>query len=560
MNHSDPQNLSLSSDLAVSSPSASQSSLDSNPTSKITKHHVSPQTHVKFRGDAVELRHKVKINLGAGKHQLLFENIADSVQELSFIVLEGAQHVICSVVNTQVEYGTADGDQERLAQTQKIHQLEHDLKEINRAVKKAQKGVQQALRLFKGWIPKAREEQVLELKEWNDGLALLEQTLLDRIKHQDELEIVQDKLQMRLDELNSKPNTQLKTIQVDIEVEQEERYCFELSYVLTAATWHPIFQARLSEEQFEPSGTKPKVEAKISLEMSARFLQATQESWVDCSAEFCLYPAPKIGFPTLNYPAYERLTIQSYQGGHSASDIQKGLHSPWAGLCHLFSDQVTLNLSLELDLSKKLAEVMVMGQGKLDTLLPLGGGIVHSFVGDEWIGQSHLKPLILGEQIDLCFGLYAPLEVFIERIKLESLDDLTTNLKQAPQQAEAGTVAKKEITAKTAIETASEPEVDQVYVESGHILEQSADTHTSKDLALIYERLNIAIKNTDPQVRTVLLCQPLMHGQLISIDEGRPQTSPPIGWVLSADRTRLMRWVSIAPQRTERLNLVRKCF
>ena len=44
------------------------------------------------------------------------------------------------------------------------------------------------------------------------------------------------------------------------------------------------------------------------------------------------------------------------------------------------------------------------------------------------------------------------------------------------------------------------------------------------------------------------------------MDEDRPQSSAPIGWVLSADRKRLMRWLSIAPQRTERLSLVRKCF
>ena len=221
--------------------------------------------------------------------------------------------------------------------------------------------------------------------------------------------------------------------------------------------------------------------------------------------------------------------------GNQVSELERGIHSPWAGLCHLFSDQVTLNLSLELDLSMPQPEVMVVGQGKLDTLLPLGGGTVHCFVGDEWIGESHLEPLILGEQINLCFGLYAPLEVFLEYSEAESV--LTS---------------KSSSVVKTNSKDELRDEEDFANLTEDHHEVDSSDAK--------YEHLNIAIKNTDPQVRTVLLSQPLEHGQLISVDEGRPQSSAPIGWVLSADRKRLMRWLSIAPQRTERLSLVRKCF
>ena len=407
MNQSDPQDVSLSLDLLTTSSDLSQSS-------RVQKHHVKPKTHVKFRGDAIELKHKVRLKLSAGRHCLLFENIAESLTELNFVVLEGAHQVVSSIIRYSDKQNTEDLELSGSPKETQDSQLKLELNEITRAIKKAEKGVQQALRLLKDWIPKARKEQVLELKEWRDGLALLEQTLLDRLQHQEELQSVRQKLETRLAEYLNSSISQLQTINVDLDLEQEESYLFELSYVLPSATWHPVYQARLSEDQFEPSGTKPKVEAKINLEMSARFLQATQEAWFDCSAEFCLYPAPKQGFPTLNYPAYDQLDIHSYEGGNQVSELERGIHSPWAGLCHLFSDQVTLNLSLELDLSMPQPEVMVVGQGKLDTLLPLGGGTAHCFVGDEWIGESHLDPLILGEQINLCFGLYAPLEVFLE--------------------------------------------------------------------------------------------------------------------------------------------------
>ena len=528
MNQSDPQELSFPLDLLSISSKSTHSS-------QAEQHLIKPKTHVKFRGDAIELKHKVKLRLDSGQHRLIFEDIADALNELSFIVLEGAHHVVNSVIHLSNDQETKTTAQSTRSESAIQNQIEAELKDIFRAIKKAEKGVQQALRLFKEWITKARKEQVLELKEWRDGIALLEQTLLDRLQHQHELQSVHQKLKLRLAEHLKMTKPQLQTIQVELEVEQEDHYLFELSYVLSSATWHPVYQARLSEDQFEPSGTKPKVEAKLNLEMSARFLQATHESWLDCSAEFCLYPAPKLGFPTLNYPAYDQLDIQSYKGGSQRFELKRGLHSPWAGLCHLFSDQVTLNLNLELDLSQSQPEVMVVGQGKLDTLLPLGGGIIHSFVGDEWIGESRLEPLILGEQINLSFGLYAPLEVFIERTHIDAENDLLVDPDKKTATSEISEVI---------------PSTDS----------QDSDKTSSTSSELAYERLNIAIKNTDPQVRTVLLSQPLEHGQLLSMDEGRPQSSAPIGWVLSADRKRLMRWLSIAPQRTERLSLVRKCF
>ena len=82
-----------------------------------------------------------------------------------------------------------------------------------------------------------------------------------------------------------------------------------MSYLLEQAAWKPIYQARLNEDSFEQAGSKPRVDARIHLEMSARYIQATQELWSKCKADFCLYPPPKKDFPVLNYPTYHPLIL-----------------------------------------------------------------------------------------------------------------------------------------------------------------------------------------------------------------------------------------------------------
>lgn len=456
-------------------------------------HQAQPKTHLKFRGDAVELKHRVKLQLNSGRHRIVFADLAESLDELRFVCFEGASHLLSSQVIQEFQL-LKDFEHDR------HHAFEYEMNELSESIEKAERKIRQAATLLSGWIPKAREESKLALDEWKEGLALLEQTLLDRIAHKKELEHVANKLKQKALAQAERAQARVQVIHADIEVDREDFYHFELSYVSKSALWKPIYQARLSDDQFEPVGTKPKIEAKLNLEMSARFIQATGESWLKAGAEFCLYPPPKKGFPTLNYPAYERLHAQSYHKGSQIKALTQGLSSPWAGLVPLFSDQLTLNLSLEFDLAHPQPEVMVVGHGKVDTLLPIGGGAVHRFVGDEWIGQGDLEPLMLGDMISLNFGLYAALESCIEVHKVEQeIEAISQNI----------------------------------------------------------ERIKIAIKNTDHQVRTVLLSQPLSHGRLLSEEDERPELSAPVGWVLSADRKRLMRWLSIAPKRTEHLSVLR---
>jgi hypothetical protein len=85
-----------------------------------------------------------------------------------------------------------------------------------------------------------------------------------------------------------------------------------------------------------------------------------------------------------------------------------------------------------------------------------------------------------------------------------------------------------------------------------------SDEGSSESTDLNLEELHISLHNTDDQVRTLLIWQDLEHGVLVNDDPQRSPKSAPVGWVLSADRKRLTRWVSLPPQRRERLKLSRR--
>lgn len=475
--------------------------------------YLTPEIHVKFRRNGVEIRRKAKVRLGTGTHRLVFEEIARCDQNFRFVVLDGAAGVISTkVIVPKREQTPLDHNDEKISRSPQIRQL-------STSVDKAQNSVEQAMNLLEEWLSQARTQSELEIAEWREGVELLEHTLMERVAHHNSLLDTMKKIKLKSSSPGPFKGQKSGPVFVEIHVDHEDRYQVELSYLLDLAAWRPIYQARLSEDQFELTGTKPKIEAKVNLEMSARFAQATQETWVACSAEFCLYPAPKDGFPVLNYPSYEQINVESCHVLTEMLALQPCLESPWASLCHLFSDQATLSLNLELNLSLPRPDVMVIGSGKLDTLLPISGGLIHRFVGDEWIGHNELDPLVLGDILILNFGLYAPIEscVKVSPFDEEKATDLHFNTDDT----------------------------------------DSDDTDSDKQDT--FEQIELALKNTDQQVRTVLVSHPLSHGQLVSLNEGRPANSAPVGWVLSADRCRLMRWVSIAPNRTERLSLLRKC-
>ncbi len=526
-----------------------------------------PKTHIKFHRNAVEVRKKVTLSLGEGTSWVSLGDIDDTAAESSFrlTILEGSRGVISSkitfrddnieprpttsVSTNERESGSSSAPQTTLSSRDTQQQV---IQELELSIGRAERGVQQAGRLLLEWITQARSCHELEIDEWREGLSLLEDTLHDRALHHHSLNEALSKIQQR-NVINSSSALPSRQVLIELCVDKEYEYQLELSYRLPQAGWLPVYQARVDEELFEKSGTKPRVEARVHLDLSARYLQTTQETWRSCKAEFSLYPPVAEGFPVLNYPAYQSLHIESQRSTMGDLSIAQGLHSPWADLCRLFSDQASINLTLELDLSSDQPQVMVIGAGSLDTLLPIGDGIIHRFVGDEWIGSNPIGPLLLGEPLSMSFGLFAPLEasVLISPHQNAPEEHQTDSPDDSPDDSSDDSSDDEVLEAETRDEHASETEQQS---------ESRIDTLERDSLGapFLFEQIEVSIKNLDRQVRTVLVSHPLSRGMLTSEDEDRPPNSAPVGWVLSANRQRLMRWVSIAPGRSERLSVLRK--
>ena len=169
-----------------------------------------------------------------------------------------------------------------------------------------------------------------------EGLDLLEHTLQERLTHRSSLASTHERWIAQLQD-DLERERRMESVVAEVSVDREGQYLIELSYRLSRAKWLPVYQARIEDEIFNLCGTKPRVNARVHLEMSARYLQATSEDWPNCKAEFSLYPPSIAQFPILNFPANESLTIESTRPRDPSNlTLDTELHSPWASLCHLF--------------------------------------------------------------------------------------------------------------------------------------------------------------------------------------------------------------------------------
>ena len=464
-----------------------------------------------------------------------------------------------------------------------LRSAEHEIASLHEHYERVSRAYQHAYTLLTSWISEATRQPQLSLSEWREGLEVLEVTLNEQVHelHRLRAELRRWGESPRLEEGSGPKSAQgqrdllsstmrspwrapahapqsspLSRINpqrahIDLEVDRGGEYQIEVSYDVRGATWEPVYQARLTDAFFELAGTKPRAEVSVNLEMSARFAHATCEIWQHIEGEFCLYPAPRSDFPALSYPSYERFSFSPQYGeftktqeDHASQRLSRStyeslsasrhtqgearsddtlmrdiearhtdwrllLHNPLAPLTHLFSDQATMWLTLELEISATRPRVEVMARGKLDTLLPLAGGSVHRFVDEEWLGVNRLEPLALNEQLNLKFGIFPTVQ--------------------------------------------SDVKVSR-HVPSDQTEHEDPDALINSDL----EEITITLHNTDDQVRTLLIWQDLTQGVLINDDPERSPKSAPVGWVLSADRKRLTRWISLPPHRQECIKLSRR--
>ena len=552
---------------------------------------------VRFYLKGAEVKRKLALRLSPGGYQLVVNGISYQAKNLKVMVLKGEEGVVS--LNSILEAGppknsrspqpldtsamtlfdARDIDHDEAGQSGdevKLSSRSRDLevKSVHEQYMRILQAYHHACDLLISWVGEPARQPNLNLVEWREGLEILEVTLSEQSRELKRLQRELDRCGVFLTSdynlnapdaqrsqredlissslssplvsrsgdagLQAKSTVNPQRAQVYLEVDRGGDYQVEVSYEVQAATWEPVYQARLTDAFFDLAGTKPRAEVSVNLEMSARFAQATCEIWQHIEGEFCLYPTPRINFPALSYPSYEHfsfsplhddlfesqgrrlsklLSQSTSESLSSPTDRARSvepdwsllLHNPLAPLTHLFSDQATMWLTLELELSAPQPRIEVMARGKLDTLLPLAGGSIHRFVAEEWLGVNPLDPLALNEELNLNFGVFPALQSKVTLIPPQASDEPS-----------------------------------------------DSDESSSESSDLDLEELHISLHNTDDQVRTLLIWQDLEHGVLVNDDPQRSPRSAPVGWVLSADRKRLTRWVSLPPQRQERLKLSRR--
>ena len=480
----------------------------------------SPQfTHIDqrltFYLKGVEVTHVLSCDLSPGWHTLRLSDVSPRLdtESLRVMLVSGEDRVLAVRVSSTSSV-------EPLAQTSQENSVQ------NKELIKTKEKLNRAHKLLSSWLDEIMKHQDLTVKDWCSGITLLENKITE--------------LSARLQQLNEgissspsiiHPDQELSQpeIMIELEVDGPSRYELEVSYVVPDAAWEPLYQVRLAEKDLDLVGTKPKLEASLNIEMASRFAQATDERWTRSAAEFCLFPPQRPDFPVLNYPAYQLIDMHG-ESPKEAVPLKQLLNHPSAMLLNLFADQATVNLTLELDLSLTSPHVEVIAQGKLDTLLPLAGGVFHRFIGVEWLGSDRRPPLVLGELLQFPFGGFSQIDVSLSSTPKRIL------IPQEPPEV-------------------SETEDNEE--DASHQSDAGEDLSAAEAIELDVEELELSLFNEDDRVRTLLLSQPLSHGRLFSSDPERGPKRAPLGWVLSADRTRLMRWISLPPKRGETLTLLR---
>lgn len=504
---------------------------------------------VKFYLESAEITQVFTIKLDIGKHRLSIPEISSNllVDSLRAVIVSGDDSVIALNVKAIEESDELSDPLKGLAITEPAEASERSAPLDLHSLDLLKLELDRAYDLLAGWIDELRRRPELDLIEWKKGLALLENKI-------DELSIKLYPKRAHQDPVTEKLVAQISppliSLQMDLEVDESRRYDIEVSYLVNTAGWEPLYHIRLSDQAFDQVGTKPRYETNLNVEMAARFTQNTGEDWERTAAEFCLFPQQREDFPVLNYPAYQLVSLSSHPPRERTYALRDHLMSPLSRVINLFGDQASVSLTLEIDLSISEPKAEVLAQGKLDTLLPLASGLIHLFVGSEWLGMQAQPPLSLGEKLELSFGEFSQLEIDVTVTDHPPLEKSEQVLRQAEDE-------KDEEHPPRELKQAS----GQLMSEGREEIEPEAlSSKVDQDDAWLYkplEQLRVRIQNHDDRVRTFLLSHPLSAGRLINSDRAKSPQKAPMGWVLSADRTRFMRWVSLPPKKSETFNLLR---
>jgi len=260
--------ISMAASLAISAPAAVEQRADA----AIKKVTVYPDRALVVR--------EARLNLTAGEHSILIENLPEAAQGESFRISAFGDDGIALLGMSHRQEFHAQAPQKRLAELEKqIHQMEkYRKKAVEDRLDAFQKQRELLLAISKS-SGQLMGDQVskgtIAVTQWNEAYKFVGSKLIevgDSIRTTtNQLDSISNELtvyQQELDALRGAPTRTTKTVQVDMRQSRPGEVHLRLEYVIGGATWVPLYEARLDSQS-----------DRISLVYNAEVTQRTGEDW-----------------------------------------------------------------------------------------------------------------------------------------------------------------------------------------------------------------------------------------------------------------------------------------
>ncbi|MFD1259318.1 mucoidy inhibitor MuiA family protein [Entomomonas asaccharolytica] len=226
--------------------------------------------------DRAAITRYAEVQLVAGEHELIFENLPVRLDDASLQVdakATSATTILDVVTKQQLLISNAN---ERLQQIEKqIETLQEQLAKLDdreNIIKSQYDFIKQMQNSAVGATDKANRpsmqqiQQIMELANNNLTQLTAEQRQLttDKEQLQKQLQVLQNDRYP----LQREVNTQVKNVAVRVSLAQSATVKIALTYVTLGASWYPIYDARFNSKQ-----------QNLSLNYSANVAQQTGEDW-----------------------------------------------------------------------------------------------------------------------------------------------------------------------------------------------------------------------------------------------------------------------------------------
>lgn len=397
-----------------------------------------------YNDQAAVTRH-AQIQLGAGEHELVFENLPNGFDNNSLqLDVKATNPVTILDINVKPHYLVGNANKRLQLIEKEKEEIKEDLSLISAQMaflKEQRNLVDHTQEIMAGGVEGANRPTLEQVKQ---VLELTNSSLVQLSEDSYQLAVKKDVLRRKLEVLENsrvpllqKARSQVKDVMVKVTVPHAETVNFNLTYIVRGAQWSPIYDVRFNSK-----------DQKLSLGYLATISQQTGEDWQNVKLSLST-AEPSLGgsVPSLStwrvrpgeYPTslpYMEATAEQYnRAARSLVAAPKGLLTSLTNTTFAISEEVTLLSenseqkvmihSLE-DLPSdlvyqtvpRLREIaLLQAVTKNNSNYPLIAGQLNVFMDGRFITTGNLKSTMPNEALKISLGADEALKVTYKKLK-----------------------------------------------------------------------------------------------------------------------------------------------